>query len=356
MTTPLTPFPLQQNSGELLTDDLTAWASDDWEATGDEVIKDCWGDTDDIKLFVEMLAYWGNNPEVEQSPAARSTRLTKTYTQDNDGNPLPANRLIVVSVGVAFYAQDFGAAGKWVGMEVNGVQFAPSVTASGTLTPNVGTMIGYGITNSEGELEVAFGCDDITVSCDLHIHFDNIVLSSPDIALSQIFYDAAVLYVSGNPVSITRDGFSFDPQEVRESYDYPGKANEIEGLEEIVSARPVLRGAFMLSGEYQFTVYRPGGAWGNHASVSGGRTYTIPQIRSALTTGLSLTSVLAIWRRPSDYLVVEFPKAICRSYSLSSRDKDEGTIPVEIAALVPNGSSSKTTPYKLHTFPLGTEL
>lgn len=350
MTTPLTPFPLQQNSGEILTDDLTAWASNGWAATGDEVIKDCWGDADHIKLFVEMLAYWGNDPEVEQSPSARSTRLTKTY----DG--LPANRLIVVTVDVAFYAQDFGAAGKWVGMEVNGVQFAPNTTASGTLTPNLGQVIGYGLTNSSGELEVAFGCDGLTVSCDLHIQFDNIVLSAPDVALSQIFYDAAVLYVSGNPVSITRDGFSFDPQEVRESYDYPGKANEIEGLEEVVSSRPVLRGSFMLTGEYQFTVYRPGGSWGDHASISGARTYTLPALRTALTTGLSLTSVLAIWRRQGDYLVVEFPKAICRSYSLASRDKDEGTIAVEIAALVPSGSSSTTVPYKVHTFPLGTTL
>lgn len=350
MTTPLTPFPLQQNSGELLTDDLTAWASDGWVATGDDVIKDDWGDTDHIRLFVEYLGFWGNDPEIEQSPAARSTRLTKTYED------LPPNRLIIVSVDVAFYAQDFGAAGKWVGMEVNGVQFVPNVAASGTITPASGQVVGFGMANGDGELEVAFGCDDITVSCDLHIQFDNIVLSAPDVALSRIFYDAAVLYVSGNPVSITRDGFTFDPQEVRESYDYPGKANEIEGLEEIVSVRPVLRGSFMLSGEYQFTVYRPGGSWGNHVSIEGARTYTLPELRQALTTGLSLTSVLAVWRRRNDYVVVEFPKAICRSYSLSSRDKDEGTIPVEIAALVPSGSSSKTVPYKLHTFPLGTEL
>lgn len=344
MSPRLSPFPVGAGRDALIQDDFTAWASNGWVATGDAVIVDCWGDADHIKLFVEMLGFWGNDPEVEQSPGARSTRLTKTY----DG--LPANRLVVVRVGVAFYAQDFGAAGKFVGMEINGVQFAPSVAASGTLTPALGEIVGYGMTNGDGEITVAFGCDDITVSCDLHIQFDNLEITTPAAELADIYYDAGVGYVNGNPISPTRGGISFDPQEVIEDYDFPGKTAPVEGCDEVVSSRPRCRTRFMLTGEYQFTVYRPDGSWANGA-LEGERVYTPAAARAAFGAGVYIEFV-AIWPRArGDYVGVRFRKALCRQYALGSVDKDEGEIPVEIEARIPAGESIRTVPYELFTLP-----
>jgi hypothetical protein len=368
--TPLTPFPITPTGADpVLADDFTAWASNGWVATGDAVIVDCWEEADGgnaILLFVEMLGFWGNNPGVEQSPGSRSTRLTKVYGVADGLSP---NRFYIVRVGVAFYAQDFGAAGKWVGMEVNGVQFAPDVAASGTITPTAGFITGYGRTDSAGDLTVAFGCDDITVSCDLHIQFDDLEITTPNAELADIFYDAGVLYISGNAISISRGGISFDPQETFEPYEIPGTTQLLVGMEELVSSRPVLRTTLMLTGEYQFTVYRPDGTWADHASIAGARTYTPTALRTALSTGVYLQNVIAVWPRArGDYIAVEFPYAVCRKYGVGSKDKDEGEIPVEIEARIPLTDSAGDSTYTgaifdgaspgylIHTFPGATEF
>lgn len=351
---PLSPFPIRGATAEpLLSDDFTAFASNGWVATGDAVLVDDWFDDDDhILLFAEYLGFWANNPAVEQNPGARSTRITKTY------EGLPPNRLVAVQVGVAFYAQDFGAAGKWVGMEVNGAKFEPNVTASGTGTPNIGLVTGVGRTNGDGEITIAFGVDNLTVSCDLHIFFDNLVITPMAAELADIFYDAGVLYVDGNGFSITRGGAAapFDPGEEWESYEFPGFRAPVEGCDELVRCRPTIRVRCMLTGEYQFTVYRPDGTWADHATIDGARVYTLAAMGAALSASKYPKNVIVVWpRQRGDYVGVHFPVALGRRFTMSSADKDEGGLDMEFEARIPAGEPLTTVPYRIVTYAENTE-
>ena len=355
------PFPIRTSSA-ILSDDLTAWASNGWVASGDAVISDEWfSDEDQITLFAEYLGFWGNNPEVEQSPAERSTRLTKTYTG------LPAATRVRVVAGVTFYAQDFGAVGAWVGMEVNGAQFSPNVGASGTFPGNEGQIIGYGITSSGGTLTVAFGTDDLgPPSLDLHITFDSVEVFSIAAELADIIIDSAVAWQMGNPMSITRGSLTFDPQEEWENYPFPGKTMAVVGLDECVRSRPAVKGNMMLTGEDQFQMYRPGGTWTDGESaggVSAGdvydiRTYTPGSFRSALGAGSYLENFIVIWKRQrGDYVAVEFPIALCTRYGIAAQDADEGMIAVEIEARQENEGTPKTSiPYLIHILPATFEI
>lgn len=337
---PLGRFPLGAPTAPLFTDDLTAWASNGWAATGDTEISGDWGDTDQARLFVNKLG-----PFV---PPVQSTKLSKTFTG------LPANTFVRVTCNVAWNYMDFGAAGKPIGMYVNNVLFAPSTTPSGTGVANNGQCIGYGTTSVGGSLTIAFGVEGITGSADILIYFDNVVGGAPSAELADIFYDAGVLYVGGSPVSITRGGITFDEGAEWDDFDFPGKASPVEGLEEIVRTRPVLRCSVMLTGEYQFTVYRPGGGWSDGAQT-GERVYTPSALRVALGAGLYLTSVIAVWPRArGDFVAVEFPRAIVRKWAMGSTDKDEGQIPIEIEARVPVGVGVTTPPFKIHTYAAAT--
>lgn len=346
------PFPFPLDTDPLLSDDFTAFADNGWVATGDAVLVDNWfDDVDQILLFAEYLGFWGNNPAVEQSPGARSTRITKTYTG------LPANAYVTVQVDVAFYAQDFGAAGKWVGMEVDGVQFAPNVAASGGGAPNAGQVIGYGTTSAGGELTVAFGVDDLTVSCDLHILFDNLTISTPAAELADIIIDSANLFYENTaPISITRGGFAFDAQEEYEEYDFDGKTAPVAGCEEVVAMRPVLRGNFMMTSERHISIYRPDGSWANSAY---GRTFTPAAMRAALGAGVYLNNVRCIWKRArGDFIQVRFPMALCKRYGIGALDTDEGLIPVEIEARqdLSTGTPASQRLYYIDILPIGATL
>lgn len=348
MTASLTPFPIGGTTGDdglTGTVDMTGWV-----ATGDDVIKDCWTVTSSIKLDVDMLAYWGNDPEVEQSPAARSTRLTKTITG------LPANRIVTVTADVAFYRKGDGAAGKFVGMIVDGTKSSPNVGPSGGIVPNNGTVTGRGLTNGDGELTLAFGADDITVSCELLIFFSNITVEIPPTSaeLADIIIDSAVLIVNGLYLSISRGGISFDPGEEWTEYRFPGRTMNVVGCRELTALRPALRGSVMMFGETQILAYRPGGSWADHASIEGARTYTPGTLRTALSVFDYLQDVFCVWKRlRGDYIAVKFDWAIVSSYSIGANDNDEGlaSIVIEAAQRLTTGTTKTTVPYTLHLLP-----
>jgi hypothetical protein len=354
-----TPFP-RQTSSAVVSDDFTAWESNGWTATGDAVVVDAWEDTDQITLFAEYLGFWGSNPLLEQEPAERSTRVTKTYSG------LPGNTRVRVVASVAFYAQDFGAVGAWVGMEVDGVQFAPNVGPSGTGTANDGEIVGYGITSAGGTLLIAFGVDDLgPPSLDLHITFDSLEISTIAADLADIIIDSAVAWMLGNPMSITRGSLTFEPNEEWENYDFPGKTMPVVGLDEVVRSKPVVRGNMMLTGEDQLSMYRPGGDWADAESAGGAsvgdssiRTFTPGQFRSALAGGAYLENFIVIWKRlRGDYIAVEFPVALCTKYSIGSQDGDEGQIGVEIEARQANdGTPLSSIPYLIHILPSDFEI
>lgn len=343
------PFP-RVTSSALLSDDFTAWASNGWVASGDAVLVDQWGDTDQIRLFSQELGTWGDG----DVPFARSTRLTKTYSG------LPSNTYVRIVVGVAWNYMDFGAAGKPIGMYVNGTLFAPNTTPSGTGTPNIGQCVGYGVTTSGGTIEIAFGVENVQPSLDILIYFDNLEVAQPSADLADIIIDSAVAWQLGNPMSITRGSLTFDANEEWENYPFPGKTMHVVGLDECVKSRPVVRGNMMLTGEDQFSMYRPGGSWADADSAGGAsvgdssiRTFTPGSFRSALASSAYLENFIVIWKRQrGDYVAVEFPMALCTHYGIGSQDGDEGLIPVEIEARQANDGTPQTTiPYLIHILP-----
>lgn len=356
------PFP-RRTSSAILSDDLTAWqSSGDWVATGDAYIAAnyFYSQPNAIRIFGQELGFWESNPGAEQSPTARSGKIAKVYTG------LPTNAFVRVTCSVEWNAADFGASGKPVGMYVGDTLFQPNTTPSGTAPGNFGECVGYGVTSSSGTLAIGFGIEGITPSLDIHIQFDGVEISTPAAELLDIIIDSAVAWQLGNPMSITRGSLTFEPNEEWENYPFPGKTMAVVGLDECVRSRPVIKGSMMLTGEDQFSMYRPGGSWADGASaggVSAGdvydiRTFTPGAFRSALGVGAYLENFIVIWKRlRGDYVAVEFPVALCTHFGIGSQDGDEGLVPVEFEARQENaGTPNASVPYLVHILPSTFEI
>ncbi len=183
-------------------------------------------------------------------------------------------------------------------------------------------------------------------------------MGNPAADFDDIIVDSAVAYQRGDPISCTRGALSFDPNEVWESYDFPGKTMPVVGLDELVSSRPVVKGTMMMTGEAQFTVYSPGGAWGDAATTggiitTGARGFTPSPFRTPLALGSYIQDFICVWKRQrGDYIAVEFAYALCTKYSIDAKDNDEGLIAVEFEARQPNdGSPTTSPPYTVITIP-----
>ena len=349
MSKPPVPFPIFDNNGTLTIDSLGGLSGK--TITGDDVIKDGWSAPggNDIRLFVQQLGTWGDDDD----PFARSTKIS--WTQSG----LPINTFVKVVIGVAWNYMDFGASGKPIGLYVNDVLFAPGTTPSGTITANTGNVIGYGMTNSAGELELALGVENVTPSLDILIYFTGSVETSLVSAeFADIIIDSATMWQRGNPTSVTRGSLTFEPNEVWENYDFPGKTMPVMGLDECVSMRPVVKGSMMMFGEDQILMYRPGGSWAGGDSAggvvaSGIRTFTPGTFRAPLVEGAYLQNLIVVWKRQRlDYIAVEFLAALCTHYGISGQDGDEGLTPCEFEARQLNfGTPMTTIPYLIHILP-----
>jgi hypothetical protein len=170
-----------------------------------------------------------------------------------------------------------------------------------------------------------------------------------------IIIDSAVLYADGAPLSVSRGGITFEPNEEWDDYPFPGKRMAVRRLREVARMSPVLRGNLMLTGERQLSAYRPGATWADHATIGGARTMTPGAMRTPLAVDDYLANVLCVWKRVrGDFIAVEFPIAICRKWSIGAGDNDEGTIPVEIEAVAsrPTGGAP---PFRVYTLPEDTD-
>ncbi len=345
-----TPYPVGGVGTPLYTADLTAWLSNPaWVRTGDALLVDAWAGPNVVSAVAAHLAYWGNNPATEQSPFLRSTQAAFTIPG------LPPSSFVTVIVNTQWRLGSF--IDGFVGMKVAGTPFAPGAGPTGTLTAPTVPMVGYGTTDVSGNLAVAFALGNLHPSFNLNISFVdlNVYLgfADPD-PFRDIIIDSAVLYHSENiPVSITRGGATFAPNEEWEEMPFPGKTAPVYGGDQIVSMRPKITTTFMLTGERQFLIYRPGGAW---ADSSYGRTYTPGEMRTALAAGSYLSGVRCIWQRlRGDYIQVRFPKALVRSYGIEGRDLNEGGLAVEIEARqdLTTGTPGTVRPYLIDILPFG---
>lgn len=346
---PLVPF-APSAPETIITDDFSTGVGG-FTATGDAILVDQWSGADNIAIDAEFLAFWGNDPEAEQSPAARSTQLTKTYTG------LPPNQLIRFSVDVAFTRRTLGAVGKFVGIITNTGRYEPNTDASNGLNPNLGSIDGMGRVDASGNFTFAFAVEGLTVSCNLLIAFDNFTAVTASAEFADIIIDSAVLIVNGMQLTISRGGWSFDPGEEWEDFSFPGRTMNVKGCRELVRLKPVIKGSAMMAGEVQISAYRPDGTW-TDGSLAGSRVFTPNALRSYL--GEYLSNVFIVWKRlRGDYIAVEFPSAACSSYSLGAQDNDEGLFPLTIEAvqdLSLGGTTKTTVPYRIHTLPGDTQV
>jgi hypothetical protein len=202
------------------------------------------------------------------------------------------------------------------------------------------------VCDASGNIDCEFGIflDDGIGSTSIGATLDEIVVESIDESWD-IIPDSAICYREGNiPISITREGASFDPRIVWDNYEYEGKRAPVYGHDEPVSMSPVVRVKFMEVSEDQIALYQPGGVWGDTAFD---RTLTPPSMGSPLATSFALNDFRCVWKRWSGgYLQARFPKAFVTGWSLAAADKNEGEIPVMIEARqdLTGGLNPKTTP------------
>lgn len=174
--------------------------------------------------------------------------------------------------------------------------------------------------------------------------------------LADILIDSAVLIVDGVQLTVSRGGWSFDPGEEWDDYSFPGKTMAVVGARQLVRLRPTFKATTLLSGEDQITALRPDGAWADHATITGARTFTPNALRTYLTGADYLTNVWCLWKRQrGDYIAVEFPIAICGDWGVGATDGDEGLFQVVIEAVQDNATAGGTTrtrpPYRIRTVP-----
>jgi hypothetical protein len=172
-----------------------------------------------------------------------------------------------------------------------------------------------------------------------------------------IIIDSAVLIVDGVQLSISRGGWTFEPNEEWDDFAFPGRAMNTKLCRELVKLQPTLKGSTMMTGEAQLSAYRPDGAWTD--SGEDVRLFTPKALRTDLTALDYMQNVFCVWKRQrGDYIAVEFPFAIASSWGIGSADGDEGMIALTIeAAQSPLSGTTKTRiPYLVHTFPAATEV
>lgn len=351
MTAPL-PYPIGASAAAtpLITDALAGWAG--FTITGNAPMDAAFQGTTDSHIETAQLAYWENNPAAPQSPANRSGQAAKSY------GGLPASSFVTVVVDTAWFLAT--GVTSFVGMKVAGSPFSPNVGPSGGFVPSVGTTVGYATTDGSGNVVVAFAVDDVHPSFNLNIHFSNLRIYlgfyDPD-PFADIIVDSAVLYhMENRPISITRAGAGFAENLVLEEYDFPGKLVGVVGGDEIIGRRAAIRATVMMTGERQFLIYAPGGAWAGSAY---GRTYTPAAMRSALGAGVYLTGVRCIWKRlRGDYIQVRFPYALVKSYDISGQDLSEGGLAIEIEARqnLASGTPATNREYFIDILPVGATI
>jgi hypothetical protein len=172
---------------------------------------------------------------------------------------------------------------------------------------------------------------------------------------ADIIIDSATLMVDGVELTISRGGWTFDPGEEWEDYDYPGKTMATVGARSLVRLKPVIKGTALLSGEDQISAFRPDGTWAAHSTIVGARTFTPNALRAYLTDADYLENVVCLWKRiRGDYIAVEFPVAVCGNWGIGATDNDEGTLQITIEAVQENDGSGSTRtriPYRVRTVP-----
>lgn len=344
--TSLVPFQ-RAESQPLITASLTAWESNGWVRTDDNIDS-------------EAALIWGGNGEFAWSALGStllwSSELVRTFTG------LPPNTLVRVEV-VATWSLRVGMPGgpgpvpanptPFFGATVQGVR---SVSAT-TLGP-VATLSFLAMTDGSGGLEIRLGGVGMHGSQDIVAGFTTVDVSTVIGDFADIILDSAVLIVNGMQLTISRGSWSFDPGEEWEDFPFPGRTMNVKGCRELVRLKPTIKGSAMMAGEVQISAYRPDGTWTDHATIAGARTFTPNALRAYL--GEYLSNVFIVWKRlRGDYIAVEFPDAVCGSYSLGSQDNDEGQFPLVIEAvqdLSLGGTTKTTVPYRLHTLPADTEV
>lgn len=155
---------------------------------------------------------------------------------------------------------------------------------------------------------------------------------------TDILLDSGALYLGANGSGVllgrSRGGLTFDPGKITAHVDFDGKRADVMGLHHITSYEAMIKGKILNFGSSEYVNYEPGIT---SASGSGivSTVYTMQEASELYVAGDYLSNVRLIFRRSDlSFWQVRFPYAICRKYSLVSKDKDAAEIDVEFAAVL----------------------
>lgn len=158
-----------------------------------------------------------------------------------------------------------------------------------------------------------------------------------DIDFTDIIVDSGVLFLNGVAYRPSRNSWTFDPQKVIEPWPYDGDYVAVAGTDQVGSMKPVLRGTLMSVSNDEMALYEAGGS---DSTAGGVAIRTPPLVGVSLGVGALLSNVAVRWvLKDGGYLRVRFPYGLCTKYSIGSKDKDEGEIPVEIEARAATAAS-----------------
>ena len=160
--------------------------------------------------------------------------------------------------------------------------------------------------------------------------------------------DAGVMHVGPTPAGMgaTRGGLRFDPGRELRHIDFDGKRSDIAGLHRVTSYDPKLSGNMIEFSQAAVGRYEPG-----HASAESGSDMVFTPIAADqfLVAGDYLRHVTWTGRLQDNKAArVKFDWALVRKYTMTTTDKGEVAVEIEIVGvLAPGETNLSKCPYTI---------
>lgn len=169
--------------------------------------------------------------------------------------------------------------------------------------------------------------------------------------LEDILKDAGILYVdidgvgAGGPVLLgaSVDGFTFDPGKELREVQFDGKRAPVVGTHEIAGYQSIVSGTMLEFSDAQIPVYENGAT-----KAAGPPIVFTPKPAGALFAPGDYVKDLWLFlqRGSAGYIKIAMANALCRKYTMVSKDKEEVKVSVEFLGCVLVADLS-AAPYKI---------
>jgi hypothetical protein len=160
-----------------------------------------------------------------------------------------------------------------------------------------------------------------------------------------VLLDAGVLYIGTAIIGVSRGGFKFDPGKELREFEYDGRGTAAVGDHRVTKYEAVISGKLL---EVTAANLLKIDAGATAATVSSVTTTTPIDAKVSMTAG-GYVSDLALYIEKGDgtYRAYKFPHALCRKYSLTTADNNEGEYDVEFVAVAASGGAVLDAPYTI---------